>query len=221
MKKYDGVLKRVRILEAKKGISYATTDSGIYTALKWLCIIAAAWALLFNLLYVLSVCLNYSGTVHMKEVTDEIITVSICSAAIIASIVLNLFKLHIAGLVLNILPAIFLTLLYANLMRDDLGFLGLPTSFYTRHFAPLALMCIFFIWMFVIVIRARIKTNSMYKKVTENLYEMYRKDAKDAKDLTDEQWDKLLKAYDPDKSSKIVIDDEDTEETEEIEEDEE
>ena len=210
MKKYDGVLKRVRMLEEKKGIKYATTDSGIYKILKWLCILSAAWGLATNLLFILGNLLMYSGSDYMKNITGQIITVSVCSVSIIQSLILNKFKIHIIGLIINILSSVFLSLQFANLLLDDFGFLGLKTSFYVRHFIPLALMSLLFICMAIIAVRARIKTNRMYKKVTENLYEMYRLSGADIEELSDDKWDEFLKNYDPSKSTKIVVDEEDS-----------
>ena len=50
----------------------------------------------------------------------------------------------------------------------------------------------------------------MYKKVTENLYEIYRVNVADGEELSDDKWDEFLKNYDPSKSTKIVVDEEDS-----------
>jgi len=204
MKKYDGVLKRVRILEEKKGIKYADTNGKLYITLKVLCIIAAVYGMATNLLFILGHILMYAGTNEMNEVTGKIVTVSVCTLAIIASLILNKFKIYITGAVLNLLSAVFLTLQFANLLLDDLGFLGFKTSFYVRHLIPLVLMVIFMVWLTIIALRAKIKTDHMYKKVTENLYNMYRVSEADADIMSDEQWDEFLKNYDPVNVGKVI-----------------
>lgn len=215
MKKYDGVLKRVRILEEKKGIKYADTNGKLYITLKVLCIIAAIYGMATNLLFILGHILMYAGTNEMNEVTGKIVTVSVCTLAIIASLILNKFKIYITGAVLNLLSAVFLTLQFANLLLDDLGFLGFKTSFYVRHLIPLALMVIFMVWLTIIALRAKIKTDRMYKKVTENLYNMYRVNEAEANVMSDDKWDEFLKSYNPYYKSEVVAEtDENTEETE-------
>lgn len=204
MKKYDGVLKRVREIEYKRGISYANTDGKLYKTINVLCILAAIWGMLTNILYILGNLLMYSGTDMMSGVKNTIITVSVCSVAIITSFILKRFKIYIIAAVLNMLSSVLLILQFANLLPDDFGFLGIKTSFYIRHFIPLALMSIFIIFLTVIAVRANIKTDRMYKKVTENLYNMYRISEANASDLTDEQWDEFLKNYNPYPKSKIV-----------------
>ena len=204
MKMYEGVLKRVRILEEKRGIKYADTNGKLYITLKVLCIIAAIYAMCTNLLFVLGHILMYSGTENMKEITGELITVSVCTVIIIASLILNKFKVYIVSAALNFVSAVFLSLLFARLLADDLGFLGVKTSFYIRHLIPLALMVIFMVWLTVIAVRAKVKLNRMYKKVTENLYNMYRVSESDADILSDDVWDEFLQNYDPVNVGKVV-----------------
>ena len=197
MKKYDGVLKRVRAIEEKRGIKYANTDGKLYSTLKVLCILAAIWGMATNLLFVLGHILMYAGTENMSGVVDRIVTVSICTVLIIASLILNKFKIYIISAVLNLLSAVFLILQFANLLTDDFGFLGIKTTYYFRHFIPLALMSIFIVWMTAIAVRAKVRTDRMYKKVIENLYNMYRINEADVDILSDEEWDEFLTSYNP------------------------
>ncbi len=208
MKKYDGVLKRVRIIEEKRGIKYANTEGKLYITLKVMCIITAIWGIATNLLFILGHILMYAGTENMGEIVNRLITVSVCTLVIIASLILNKFKIYIVSAVMNLLSSVLLILQFANLLPDDFGFLGVKTSFYFRHFIPLALMSIFMIWMTEIAVRARVKTDRMYKKVTENLYDMYRMSEADADTMTDEQWDEFLKSYNPFYKSQVVAESE-------------
>ena len=67
MKMYDGVLQRVKQVEEKHGIKYATTDGMLYKTLSILLIIALIYTIGINLLCVAGAALKisslYSGTV--------------------------------------------------------------------------------------------------------------------------------------------------------------
>lgn len=214
MKKYDGVLQRVREIEFKRGIKYLDRDSYQYKVIKVLCFITTAWALIINLFYILGNLLVYSGTEASGTMLNRVITVSVCSVTIIVSLILNAFKIYIADALLNVVSSLFLIFHFAGNLHDDFGFLSLKTSFYFRHLIPLAIMSILMIIMTVITVRAEIKTNRMYVKVTENLYNMYNFKDSEADRMTDEQWDEFLKRYSPYNKSQIVVDtDETAEET--------
>ena len=215
MKKYEGVLKRVREMEEKRGIKYATTDGKLYKTLKVFCVIFAVWALATNSLFILGNALIYSGTDNFKEITAELTTVSVCSVVIIASLILNRFKIYIVSAAINFVSSLLLCLQFGNLLTDSLGILGLKTAFYIRHLIPLAFMAILMVWMTVIAVRARVKTDRMYKKVTENLYDIYRVSDADAATMSDEMWDEFLQNYDPENKSRIVIVPEETNSQEE------
>ena len=46
----------------------------------------------------------------------------------------------------------------------------------------------------VIALRARLKTEKLYKKVTDNLYEIYHSSGNN---ITDGEWEEFLKNFDP------------------------
>ena len=95
---------------------------------------------------------------------------------------------------MSIAPEIFLIPVFGAVMKDDLGFMGFTASFFWRHFAPLAWLGILMTATTVIAVRARIKTEKQYKKVTENLYKLYQSTGGD---ISDDQWEEFLKEYDP------------------------
>lgn len=197
MKKYDGVLKRVRILEEKNGIKYAKANGKLYKGLKVLYSIAGVWTFFMNLFFILGFLLQYAGTDNMPEALNYIITATVCTVLMIAGYVLNCCKIYLAGGIMSVLPAVVLIPFFALRLEDSLGFMGFKLSFYWRHFAPLALMVIFMVWMTVIAVREKVKTNRMYKKVCENLYNMYNVSVANGDVITDEQWDEFLAGYDP------------------------
>jgi len=202
MKKYDGVLQRVRDVEKKNGIVYAKPDGKLYITLKVLYSIVGIWTFFMNLFYVLGFLLMYSGTDNMKTVANSLITVSVCTGVMILGYVLNCCKIYLAGGIASIAPAALLIPLFGNVLEDGLGFMGYKLSFYWRHLGPLAVMIILMIIMTVIAVRANIKLDRQYKRVCENLFNMYNVDPQSGNELTEEQWDEFLKNYDPNEYKK-------------------
>lgn len=197
MKKYEGVLKRVRMLEEKNGIKYAKADGKLYGTLKVLYTIVGVWALLMNLFFILGFLLQYTGTDSMSKALNYIWISTAGTVLMIAGYVLSCCKFYLTGGILSVLSELLLIPFFGSILKDSIGFLGFKTSFYWRHFAPLALMLIFMVWMTVIAVKARVKTNRMYKKVCENLYNMYNVSVANGDIITDEQWDEFLADYDP------------------------
>ncbi len=201
MKKYDGVMQRVRIIEEKHGIKYAKTDGKLYSALNVLFIISAIWSLLMNLFFLLGILFRYSGTEDFGGFKNALISVSICSVLVIVGYVLNRVKLYEASGIISVVACVLTAVTFAPLLEDTLGLLGYSYSFYLRHVAPNAAMIIFIVWMSILAIRARYYTNRQYKKVTENLFLQYR-----TQDITDEQWDEFLRDYTPFEKMAVVED---------------
>lgn len=194
MKMQESVLMRVRMIEEKNGIKYAKTDGKLYKTLRVLYIITFAYTMAINLLFIAGMLLVYGGTDNFKNVANSLISVCICTAVIIAGFVLSFFRFKFAAGVMSIAPEIFLIPVFGAVMKDDLGFMGFTASFFWRHFAPLALLVILMTATTVIAVRARIKTEKQYKKVTENLYKLYQSTGGD---ISDDQWKEFLKEYDP------------------------
>ena len=197
MKKYYGVLLRVREIEQKNGISYAKPDGRLYKTLKFIYSAAGIYTFVINLFFILGLFLIYSGTDNISKVTASIVTASVCTGVMIIGYVLNCCKLYLAGGITSVLPAVILIPFFGNILQDDFGFLGFKLSYYWRHFIPLVLMIAFMVWLTVIAVRANIKTDRQYKRVTENLYNMYSISADMHTELTDEQWEEFLSTYNP------------------------
>ena len=194
MKMQESVLKRVRALEEKNGIKYAKTDGGLYKTLRALYIIAFAYTETMNFFYISGMALVYGGTDDFKNVLNSFVTVCVCTAVIIAGFILSFTRLKLTAGIISVVPAIFLIPVFGLGLRDDLGFMGFKASFFRRHLIPLVLLIILITAMTVIAVRARIKTEKQYKKVTDNLYKLYKANGTD---LTDEQWTEFLRNYDP------------------------
>lgn len=192
MKLNYGILKRVRQLEEKRGITYAKTDGKLFTALSVIYLLAAIFALVMNLFYILGMLLINVGTENMKNVSGAIITVAVCSLVLIASLILKKVKLYIPSLIGNVVSAALLLPLFASLMEDINGFLQLKTAYYWRHFAPLVIVVLLSIWTTVIALNEKRKLGSLYRKVEENLYNLYHTSASD---VTEEQWQEFIENY--------------------------
>ena len=201
MKMQESILRRVRAVEEKNGIKYAKTDGRLYKTLRVFYIILFAYTTAVNLLYIAGMTYVYLGTDNFKNVVNSIVTVSICTALIAVGFVISFFRFKLAAGIISIVPEIFLIPVFGIALSDSLGFLGFKASFYWRHFAPLALLVILMIFTTVIAVRARIKTEKQYKKVTDNLYKLYRQNGND---ISDEQWEQFLNNYDPTDYKKLL-----------------
>ncbi len=191
MKKYSGVLKKVREIEEKRGIEYPRTDGKLYKGIKIAHIISGAWALVMNVFFLLSLWIKFSGEEKMAELEGLILTISICSFGLILGFVLTNFKINIVGSAVSLMSSVLLIITYGRELSDVLGFWGFKSIFYWRHLIPLILVAITIIWLCVIAVRAKMKTDKLYKKVTEGLYEEFKSNSEN----TDDEWDEFLKNY--------------------------
>ncbi len=206
MKKYDGVLKKVRIQEEKKGIYYAKPSGSLYKNLRRLYNFFFAYAFIFNALFIASIFVNIDAGIisggQLDSVYNCVIIVAVGTVLTIAGLILLYKKLYLAAGITSAIPIVLMLVFYANQMQDSFeGFLGLRPSFYWRHGAPLSLMLILMIVLVLIALRAEIKTNEMYKKVTENLFNEYKQSVGEDVNISEAEWEEKLKNYQPDNSS--------------------
>ena len=194
MKMQESVLKRVRMIEEKHGITYAKTDGRLYKALRISYTVLFAYTMCINLLFICGMMLTRYGTDNFKSILNTLITVTVCTVLIIAGYVLSFTRFKLAAGILSALPEIMLLVAFGSVMRDSLGVLGFAPSYFWRHFAPLLILVILMAATTVIAVRARIKTEKQYKKVLDNLYSIY---SVNTNDISDEQWEIFLAEYDP------------------------
>ena len=194
MKMQESVLRRVRAVEEKNGIKYAKTEGKLYKTLRVIYIILFSYTMAINLFFVAGTALVYGKTDNFINVHNTVISVCVCTAVIIAGFVLSFFRFKLAAGIISIIPEILLISVFGSTMKDITGFMGYTVSFFWRHFIPLVLLVIIMTATTVIALRARIKTEKQYKKVMDNLYNIYKQSGTD---ITDEQWEEFLKYYDP------------------------
>lgn len=190
----ESVLRRVRTVEEKNGIKYAKTDGKLYKTLRVFYAIVFAYTMAINLLYISGMALVYGGTEDFKNVVNSLISVCVCTALIIGGFVLSFFRFKLVAGIISIVSEIFLIPVFGLVLRDSLGFMGFKVSFFWRHLIPLVLLVILMTATTVIAVRAKFKTEKQYKKVTDNLYSLYKQSGAD---ISDEQWEEFLKNYDP------------------------
>lgn len=194
MKKYEGVLKRVREVEAKRGIYYAKTDGKLYKTLKILYTVILVWSFLMNTFTALGFMMRYSYA-PTTEIRNIIITISAATVVLILGYIFNCVKFYLAGAISSIASIVVIMALVTNIFKDSLGLMGLAVPVYWRYIAPLTIIFILVVWMTIIAIRAQKKTDNMYKKVLENLFDEQTAKNDDCKPISEEDWDAFLESY--------------------------
>lgn len=201
MKMQESVLRRVRMIEEKHGITYAKTDGKLYKALRIsYTFLLFSYVVPINLLFIFGMLLTRLGTDNFKSILNSLITVIVCTVLIIAGYVLSFTRFKLVSGILSVLPEIMLVVVFGSIMKDSLGVMGFTPSYFWRHFAPLLILVILMVATTVIAVRARIKTEKQYKKVLDNLYALY---SVNTNDISDEQWEIFLAEYDPSDYKKL------------------
>ena len=201
MKKYDGVLKRVRELEWKYGIAYPRPNEKPYKITRFFYVIFFLWTNIMNVMHIGSIWVKSTENLTaMDDFGNGTTFIGVCTAVLILAYVLRCLKhiyCHIAGFCLTLGASIGLLLTYAPWFEDLTGFLGYKLDFYFRHIVPIALMVILMAILVYIYVNSEIKTDCTYKKVIEALYEKYGTDSEGAAALSDTKWEEFIKNYDP------------------------
>ena len=204
MKMYDNVLRRVRMVEEKNDIRYAKTDGKLYLALRIIYTVFFIYSVGINLMFIAGMFLVRYGTDNFAPIKNLLISVCACTAVMIAGYILSFFRFKTVAGALSVAAEILLIPLFGTAMKDSLGVMGFKPSFYWRHLIPLAVLAVIMIVMSAIALRAKIKTEKQYKRITENLYEIYNINiAEIGETVTDEQWTAFLEAYDPTNYKKL------------------
>ncbi len=193
MKKYESIMKRVRRVEEKYGINYAKVGGKLFKGVTVVAAIAWIYMFLMNLMFILSMSLALSiGQADFSFIGNAFVTVCAGSALMILGAVLFFVKFKITGSAICLGGLPFMVLAFANHLKDSLGFLGFKLSFYWRHSVPALILAIMLVWLIVIAVRERVKTEKQYKKIVDNLYATYHTGDDE---LTEEQWQEFLENY--------------------------
>lgn len=204
MKQNPGILKRAQHLAEKNGANYAKTSGRLFKFLSFLYYLSAIYAFLMCSFYVIGMLLLSTESDSVKLYIPRFLTVGICCAVLIAAFVLKLYRYFIVSSSLNLVSSVYLILFFIPLMNGSItGFLGLPITFYTRHFIPLFLVVALSIWTTLIALREKYKAAALYRKVEENLYEAF---CNSSEDISEEAWNEFLKTYDGQSPTEIFKD---------------
>lgn len=192
MKKYSGVLDRVKDIEYKRGICYEKTSGKLYKKSKIAYLIFLIWTFIMNFMYVVGF-LSFSTAEELSFYKDSIITVSVCTVLLILGYVLTCFKLNLTGAIISLVSSVINILSVAVFLKSEDGFLGYKLAFYWRHLVPLVIMLLIIAFLCFISVRERVKVNKLYKNVVDNLFEEYRKNH--TEELNEQEWEDFLKNY--------------------------
>ncbi len=207
MKKNKNILLQMHRYEAKAGIRRTSVEHGLGTTAKWIYCIAAVWATLMNLLYLLSVYVQRGHTLdaqggkdmsilfedYVAATTSSLVLVGIMSGLIIVGAVFLKLRLYIYSAIANIIPAIILIFHFKTRMSDLFAISdGIPLSYIFRHLAPLSLIAVSAACYCVIGILYNISENRAYDKFVGRIYEQH---PDRFGKMTDEEWSSFLDTY--------------------------
>ncbi|MBE6750118.1 MAG: hypothetical protein E7560_03030 [Ruminococcaceae bacterium] len=192
MKKYQGVLERVKEIEYKRGIVYEKTSGNLYKKSKIAYLLFLIWTFIMNFMYVVGFMM-YSDSEQMSLYKNSLITVSVCTALLILAYILTNLKLNVTGGIISTVSSVLTVLSVGNFLKDENGFLGYKISFYWRHLVPAVIMLLIIALLMFISVRERIKTDKLYKSVVNNLFEEYKRNH--TGELSEQEWENFLKNY--------------------------
>ncbi len=199
MAKNPLITAKVRQYQNKRGVRYATCDSGIYKFLKVLYTLTFAWNFVFNVFYILVILVSReSGGFDFGKSQPFFITVCISTVLLIAGYVLTIIKkTRILGIIVSVIPiaaaaaAIGLAVAGSetNSGIEVTKFLELPIYYYWRHLAPAAIGAVILVFMVLTDISAVINYNKLYKRIEEELYRQFKSKTDNP---SDENWQNFL-----------------------------
>ena len=195
MKKYESVLKRVDFIENKFGIYYAKTDGLLYKSLKFIFSLAFIYSFAINVISIAGTALLISEGDYIADTQNFLIAVSVFAIVSLVGAILVWCKINIIGTALSLVSAPFLLFIFGKELVDTVGIGPFKTSFYWRHAAPLGILIVVALWMFIIAIRAYIKRNKRYKQILKNIYEIFKLENPDS--LSHDEWEEFVEKYDP------------------------
>ena len=190
----ENILNRVKEREQKLGVYYAKKDGKGYKICKWLYILAFAFTMVINALYIIGILLIKSELPSNSTMSmNGFITVSILTAVMLFVFILSKFNANpiVAGVFggLNVILSVCFTIVYAQLLGNT--YVNLPAKFYLLHLLPLSIVAVCSVVMAVIVINSHLKTKKAYEQVLEIVFREYNA-------LPDEnkpEWEDFINSY--------------------------
>ena len=190
----ENILNRVKEREQKLGVYYAKKDGKGYKICKWLYILAFAFTMVINALYIIGILLIKSELPSNSTMSmNGFITVSILTAVMILMLILLRFNANhiIAGVFGggNAITSVCLIIVFGQMLGNT--YVNLPAKFYLVHLLPLSIILLCSLAMALIVINSYLKTKKSYNLVLEVLFHEYNA-------LPDEnkpEWEDFINSY--------------------------
>ena len=196
MKKNANILECVEKYKYKYGISYAIDGGRLVSTLSVISYFVWIYTIFMTALFIISTSFMLSvGSADFNYIANSFSTICIGAAVMIAGAVLYLCKQKILGAAATIVAQPVMVMAYFHITRNSAGILNM--SFYWRHAVPAVILFGLSLWIVIVLIRAKIKTNKLYDMLVEGLYKQYGKN--DGETLTETEWDEFLTQYNPHK----------------------
>lgn len=190
----ENIMARAKGREEKEGVFYQKKDGKLYTACKWLYVLAFAFTMVINTFYIIGILLiKYDSPSNTDISVNGVITVGILSALMIIMLILSKFNANkiIASIFGggNVITSVCLIVVFAQILKNNLA--NLPAKFYLLHLLPSAIIILCSVIMAWIVINSYLKSKKSYERVLEIVFSEYNA-------LPDEnkpEWEDFIKNY--------------------------
>ena len=198
MKYYKSVLKKVDLINYKKGRTRLDEESGFYKACKVLYILSFAWFMLFHVIYLLSNLLVYAY--HQNSIPNINVPLFITSCVVfvfmVAAFIFVKYKWQMFTFLLTLVGGVAQKVMVGrvdNLKLEIIEHSIIATKYFWRHHAPIILMIIFTACMLFVGISRRRYLKSDYENALNALYNEYSKENPEASDT---EWTAHLEELD-------------------------
>lgn len=178
MKYYNSVLQKVYETNYKKGIVRVDENSNLYKSSKILYYVSFAWFMLFHGLYLLSnTTAFFFYEAAAKNIHTELFVTSIVVFVLmIAAIVFVKKNLHIPAFAATVIAGIAQIVALNSNDNISLAFLDkgvLGNKFFWFHHAPIILLIISVVILFVIGIKCKIQLRKDYNRTLSSMFTAY------------------------------------------------
>lgn len=193
MKKSKNILDYVEKYKEKYGIKYINSNSpfikrlGIAAAVVW------CYSFLILMISVFSFIINFkSGILIWSKLSDVFIATLCCAVVMVIAAVLFVTDKKISASLTAVVGQAVLVITYMPISPYGAGY---SSSFYYKFAVPAILLILIAVIVCVFLIRAKLKTDKLYKYLIEGIYNQY--GSKDGEKLSEKEWQEFLDAYNP------------------------
>lgn len=210
MKTNPNILLRLHQKEAKAGIVRTDVTHIGGKTLKVFYIIALAYTVVINFIYILSMNMSVNRTLNalngtpltavqeteLSQIRNSIVLVGAITVLLIAGLIFLLKRFFVPALIINCGSAAFLCLHFAERMSETLEQNGLLSSYSYNHLLPLSILFLTTLVYCIIGIKFVVGERKAYNAFCDALYKNY---SDKFENLTDGDWQEFLENYEPPK----------------------